>query len=67
MRKIKSNPVISKKKIKNNPINSSRNSKRVIYKYCERCGTFTMLNGRCINIEHDIRKGGKSNGRHKNN
>lgn len=48
------------KKIKGNPTNSSKNSKKVTYKYCERCGTFTHLQGKCINIEHSIRKGRKS-------
>lgn len=47
-------------KSKGNPINSSKRSKKIVYKFCERCGTFTHHNGRCVNIEHSIRKGRKS-------
>ena len=44
---------------KQNAINSSKNSKTIRYTYCSRCGTYTITNGRCVNIEHSIRKGGK--------
>lgn len=50
-------------KDKGNPVNSSKRSKITIYKLCEKCGTFTNTMGRCINIEHGLRKGRKKDGK----
>lgn len=43
--------------MKANAINSTKSKKNPNgNKFCKKCGTFTIRNNKCNNIEHDIRR-----------